>query len=182
MNELCFLTKLSSSDVAAWAQAIVSSIAIVVGAVVVVWQTRRARLELSEREARALDGLAHILTHLRDCANEARAEKSKVERWPAGHPAEPSTRFAELAEALHRFPFEAAHGEVPLEALLCARRVAKEIMPLISPAPELDVNKNFESTFADYISILEQQIVLLRTEAQRLMKGEQAFHAAAIAR
>jgi hypothetical protein len=180
MNQLCLLTNLSSSDIAAWAQAIVSSLAIVAGACVVVWQTRRARLDLSEREARSLDGLARILIHLKDCAEQARAEKKKIERWPVGHPAEPSTRFSELSEALHRFPLEAAQGEAPLEALLNARRVAKEMMLLIGPEPELDVNPNFENTFREYIGLFEQQILLLRVEAQRLMKGERARHAAAV--
>jgi hypothetical protein len=179
MNQLCFFMNLSSSDIAAWAQTIVSSLAIVVGASVVFWQTRRARLELSEREARSLDGLARILIHLKDCAIEARNQKKKIERWPVGHPAEPSARFIELSEALHRFPLEAAQGEAALEALLNARRVAKEMMPLIGPEPELDVNKNFENTFHEYIGLFEQQIMLLRDEAQRLMKGERARHAAA---
>ena len=100
MNELCVLTNLSSSDVAAWAQATVGAFAIVVGAGAVFWQVRRSRMELSEREARAHDGLARLLIHLKDCAVEARAEKRKTERWPAGHPAEPSSRFKELAEAI----------------------------------------------------------------------------------
>jgi hypothetical protein len=180
MNQLCLFTNLTSTDVAAWAQAVVSSIAIIVGAFVVYWQTRRARLEQSEREARVLDGLAHLLIHLKDVACEARAERKKLERWPYGHPAEPSTRFLELSEAIHRFPLEAAHGEVPIEALLNARRAAKEMQPLVGPEPELDVNPNFEKTFLDYAAILDKQIVLLRDEARRLMRGERAHHAAAI--
>lgn len=180
MNQLCFLTNLTSSDIAAWSQAIVSSIAIIAGALVVFWQTRRARLEQSEREARMLDGIAHLLTHLKECAQEARAERKKLERWPPGYPAEPSTRFLELSEAIHRFPLEAVQGEVPLEALLNARRVAKEMQPLVGPEPELDVNPNFENTFHMYVTILDQQILHLRGEARRLMKGERALHAAAI--
>ena len=178
MNQLCLFTNLGSSDLAAWAQAIVSSLAIVAGAGVVIWQTRRARLELSEREARSLDGLARILIHLKDCAQEARDEKRKVNRWPVGHPAEPSTRFTELSEALHRFPLEAAQGEASLEALLRARRVAKEMMPLVGPEPELEVNENFERTYRTYIDILEESIAQLRSEAKSLMKGERARHAA----
>ena len=77
MNELCVLTNLSSSDVAAWAQATVGAIAIVVGAGAVFWQVRRNRMDLSEREARAHDGLARLLIHLKDCAVESRAEKTK---------------------------------------------------------------------------------------------------------
>ena len=179
MNQLCFLTNLTSSDIAAWAQAIVSSIAIIVGALAVFWQARRARLEQSEREARVLDGLAHLLIHLKDCAHEARTERKKFHRLPIGHPTEPSTRFQELAEAIHRFPLEVAQGEVPLEALLNARRVAKEMLPVVGPEPELDVNQDFERIFHEYTTILEQQIRLLRVEAQRLMKGKHARHAAA---
>ena len=179
MNELCVLTNLSSSDVAAWAQATVGAIAIVVGAGAVFWQVRRNRMDLSEREARAHDGLARLLIHLKDCAVESRAEKRKIERWAAGHPAEPSSRFKELAEAIRRYPLEAIHAELPFEALLNARRAASEMWPLVNPEPELDVNPNFERTFQEYVGLLEQQILLLRAEAQRLLKGERARHAAA---
>jgi hypothetical protein len=179
MNELCLLTHLSSADVAAWAQATVGAIAIVVGAAAVFWQVRRNRLELSEREARSHDGLARLLIHLKDSAVEARAEKRKIERLPLGHPAEPSSRFKELAEAIQCYPLEAIHAELPFEALLNARRVVSEMWPLVSPEPELDINPNFESTFQEYVGLLEQQILLLRAEAQRLLKGERARHAAA---
>lgn len=173
------LTNLTNSDIAAWAQAIISSIAIIVGALVVYWQTRRTRLEQSEREARALNGLAWLLTHLNDCAHEARAERQQTERLPVGHPAEPSTRFQELAEAINRFPFEAAQGEVVLEALLNARRAVKEMLLLVGPEPELDMNPNSKRAFQENTGILEQQILLLRNEALRLIKGERARHAAA---
>lgn len=179
MSQLCFLTNLTSSDMASWAQAAVSSIAIIVGAAAVFWQTKRTRLDQCKREARAINGLICLLTKLKSCAHEARAEKKKVHRWPIGHPAEPSTRFQELAEAIHHFPLEAAQGEVPLEALLNARRVAKEIQLVVGPEPELDVNPGFEGIFHEYTSILEQQIQLLRVEAQCLMKGERACHASA---
>ena len=179
MTELCFLTNLTSSDVAAWAQATVGALAIVVGAWAVHWQVKRNRMELSEREARFHDGLARLLIHLKDCAIEARAEKRKMKRWPPDHPAEPSSRFKELAEAIHRYPLEAMHAELPFEALLNARRAAREMWPLVSPEPELDVNPNFERTFQEYVGLLEKQILLLRDEAQRLLKGERARHAAA---
>jgi hypothetical protein len=179
MNTLCLLTNMTSSDIAAWAQAIVSSIAILVGAGVVVWQTRRTRLEASEREARELDGLARLLVHLKDAAHEAIAHKGKVERWPVGHPAEPSTRYRELADVVHSFPLESVHGEVSFEALLNARRAAREIQPLVGPEPELDENQNFQITFDQYVGLLEQQILLLRSEAERLMRGERPRHAAA---
>jgi hypothetical protein len=179
MNQLCLFTNLSSSDVAAWAQAIVSSIALVVGAFVVIWQTRRARLDISERESRAHDGLARLLIHLKDCAHEARAERRKIERWPPNHPAEPSTRFNELADAIHQYPLDSIHGEVPLHALLNARRAARELQLVVGPEPELDLNPNFENVFRSYIDILEEQILLLRSEAERLLKGERARHAAA---
>ena len=172
MNQLCLLTNLTSSEAASWAQAFVSSVAITVGAWVVIWQTRRTRLEQTEREARVLDGLAHLLFHLIDVAHEARAEKKKMERLPVGHPAEPSTRFQELSEAIHRFPLEAAQGKVPLEALLEARLVAKGLLPLVGPEPELDVNPDLERTFQEYVAILQQQILQLQDKARYLMKGE----------
>lgn len=94
---------MSSSDIAAWAQAIVSMVAIIVGAVVVYWQTRRARLEQSKREARELNGLALLLIHLKETAIEARVERKKIERLPHGHLAEPSARFFQLMEACQAF-------------------------------------------------------------------------------
>lgn len=180
MNQLCFLTNLTSSEIAAWFQAIVSSIAIIVGAWFVVWQTRRARLEQCEREAHMLNGLAHLLAHLKVCAQQARAERKKLARFPPGYPAEPNTRFLALSEAIHRYPLEAVQGEVPLEALLNARLIATEIQPLVGPEPELDVDPNFENFFQSHINILDQQILQLRNEAKRLMKGERVHHAAAI--
>ena len=182
MNTHCLLTNLTSSDIAAWAQAIASSIAIIVGAGVVIWQTHRTRLEASAREARELDGLARLLIHLKDTAHDARAEKRKSERWPPGHPAEPSTRFRELADAVHTFPLEAAHGEVSFEALLNARRAAREIQPVVGPEVELDLNVNYQEVFEEYVGMLEQQILLLRAEAERLMHGERPRHAAAAAK
>ena len=164
---------------AAWVQAIVSSLAIVVGAGVVIWQTRRLRLEQSQREARTIDGLARLLVHLKDHAVEARAEKLKLERWPVGHPAEPHARFLELASALRHLPLESLNGEVPMEALLNARRAARELELLVSPEPELEVNPNFERVFQEYKGILEQQIMLLRIEAKRLMSGGSARPSAA---
>lgn len=179
MNQLCLFTNLTSSDLAAWAQALVGSIAIIAGAVAVHWQTRRARMELCEREALALDGLARLLIHLKDTAVEARAEKKKTERWPPGHPAEPSARYLEVAEAVRSFPLEAVPGEVSFDALLTARRASREIEPLVGREPELNINPNFETVFHAYIGILEQQILQLRIEAQRRMKGEKPRHSAA---
>ena len=179
MNQLCLFTDLTTSDVAAWAQAVVGMLAIIAGAIAVHWQVRRGRLELAEREARAHDGLARLIIHLKDAAVEARAEKRKIQRRPHGHPAEPSLRFQELAESIQRFPLESVVAEVPLEALLNARRASKVMWPLVSPEPELDLNPDFERTFGEYIGLLEQQILLLRGEAQRLLNGERARHAAA---
>jgi hypothetical protein len=172
MNQLCFLTGLSSSDVAAWAQAVVGATAIIVGAIAVWWQARRARLELCERDASALDGIARLLVHLRDTAIEARAEKKKIDRWPPGHPAEPSVRYREISQAVRAFPLEAVSNEVAFEAVLTARRTSREIEPLVGPEPELDVNQNFETVFKAYMVILEQQINQLRSEAARRLKGE----------
>ena len=182
MNELCFFTNLSSSDVAAWAQAGVGALAMAVGASAVFWQVRRGRMELSEREARAHDGLARMLIHLKDSAIDARAEKKRIARWCVGHPAEPSSRFKELAEAIQRYPFEAIHAEVPFEALLNARRAATDIWPLVEPAPELDSNQDNERLFQQHVGVLEEQILLLRGEAERLLKGARARHAAAAPR
>ncbi|NOT18917.1 MAG: hypothetical protein HOP24_01395 [Sideroxydans sp.] len=176
MNNLCLLTNLTSADVAAWAQAVVGSIAIVVGAYFVVWQVRRGRLQECEREATELLGLARLLVHLRDGAIEARLEKRKLERWPYGHPAEPATRFLELVEAILRVPFENVHGDAAFEALLNARRVAKEIRPLVGPEPELNVNPNFQSTFEEYVKLIDQQIEILRKEAQALLQGKRTIY------
>lgn len=176
MNELCLLTNLTSSDVAAWVQAAVGSIAIAVGAYFVVWQVRRGRLHECEREANELNGLARLLVHLRDNAVEARLEKRKLERWPHGHPAEPSTRFIELAEAVLRMPLENVRGDAAFEALLNARRVAREIQPLVGPEPELDVAPNFQATFETYTKILDQQIEVLRKEARSLLKGQRTIY------
>lgn len=176
MNNLCLLTNLTSADIAAWAQAVVGSIAIVVGAYFVVWQVRRGRLQECEREANELLGLARLLVHLREGAVEARIEKRKLERWPHGHPSEPATRFLELAEAILRVPLENVHGDAAFEALLNARRVAKEIQPLVGPEPELDINPNFQSTYEAYIKIIDQQIEVLRKEAQALLQGKRTIY------
>lgn len=176
MNNLCLLTNLTSADVAAWAQAVVGSIAIVVGAYFVVWQVRRGRLQECEREATELLGLARLLVHLRDGAIVARLEKRKLERWPYGHPAEPATRFLELVEAILRMPLENVHGDAAFEALLNARRVAKEIRPLVGPEPELDVNPNFQSTFEEYVKLIDQQIEILRKEAAALLQGKRTIY------
>ena len=167
---------MSSSDIAAWAQAIVSSIAIIVGASVVYWQTRRARLEQSEREARALDGLALLLVHLKETAKEARAEKKTIERLPHGHPAEPSTRFLQLMEAISRFPLEAVHGAAPMDALLTCQRVGRQLQPYVAPEPELDVIPSNEQRFTEYIGILDKQILFLQEEAKRLADGKPASY------
>ena len=176
MNNLCLLTNLTSADVAAWAQAVVGSIAIVVGAYFVVWQVRRGRLQECEREATELLGLARLLVHLREGAVEARLEKRKLKRWPYGHPAEPATRFLELAEAILRVPLENVHGDAAFEALLNARRVAKEIQPLVGPEPELDFNPNFQSTYEAYVKIIDQQIEVLHKEAQALLQGKRTIY------
>lgn len=140
---------------------------------VVVWQTHQAHLAATAREAGELFGLARLLTHLREVAHEARAEKTRTERWPHGHPAEPSTRYRELADALHKFPLEAVHGEVSFDALLNARRAAREMQPLVGPEVELDAKTN---TFVKYIDMLDKQILLLHVEAKRLMGGEPTSH------
>jgi len=176
MNQLCLLTNLSSSDIAAWSQAVVSSIAIIVGAFVVYWQTRRTRLDQSEREARALDGLALLLIHLKESAQAARAEKRKLERLPPKHPAEPSVRFHQLVEAIHQIPLEAVHGAVSMDALLTSRRIGKELLPYVGSEPELDLIRAHEQWFNGYIEVLNRQILSLQAEAKRLMNGQRASY------
>ena len=176
MNQLCLLTNLSSSDVAAWAQAIVSSIAIIAGAWVLSWQTRHARLEQSEREARMLDGLAMLLIHLKESALLARAEKKKLARIPSEHPAKPSTTYRRLVEAIQHFPFEALHGAAPMDALLISQQVGNELLPYVGPEPELDVNPDHEDWFLEYIQILDRQITFLQEEAKRLIEGKPASY------
>ena len=171
MNNLCLLTDLSSSDVAAWSQAIVSSLAIAVGAYVVRWQVRRQRRDLLTAEAQRMQGLARLLCHLRDAAQDARQEKRKLERFPPGHPAEPFSRYAEVARAVVGFSLENCNGEAAFEALLNARRIAREIEPLVNVDPELDLDPNFQNTFESYIKILDEQIGLLRTEAVGLVRS-----------
>ena len=58
------------------------------------------------------------------------------------------------------------------EALLNARRVAREAEPLVNPDAELDVNPDFQATFEMYMKILNDQITLLRAEADRLIEGQ----------
>lgn len=172
MNQLCFLTNLSSSDVAAWAQAIVSSVAIIVGAWVVSWQTHRTRLAQNEREAHTLAGLALLISHLKEAAHEARAEKKKLRLLPLGHPAEPSYRFQQLIEVIHRFPLETIHGAIPMDALLTSQRVGKELLPYVGPEPELDVNPANDQTFTKYIEVFDRQVAALEAEGRRLMSGK----------
>lgn len=172
MHELCFLSNLTSSEWAAWVQAIASALAIVAGAWYVRYQARRARLDACERDASALDGIARMLMHLRDVAVEARNAKREIERFPPNHPAEPSTRYAELAAVLRAFPMEAVLNEIAFEALLTARRVAREIEPLVTSEPELQVNERHQDLFNDYKKILEDQIKQVRDEARRRARGE----------
>lgn len=176
MKQLCLLTNLSSSDIAAWAQAVVSSVAIIAGASVVFWQTRRSRLDQSEREARALDGLALLLIHLKESAKTARAEKKRLERLPPEHPAEPSARFYQLIEAIHRFPLEAVHGAAPMDALLTSQRIGKELLPYVGPEPELDLIPDHEHWFNGYIGILDRQILFIQEETKRLRQGKRASY------
>jgi hypothetical protein len=175
MNELCLLTGLTSSDIAAWAQAAIGVTAIVAGAFAVWWQTRRARLELCEREASALDGIALLLGHLKDAAVHARNEKTKIERWPAGHPAEPSSLYLEVAQAVRDFPLDSVPLEVAFEALLVARRTSREIEPLVDPTPELDEKsmRSFDLIFGTYMRTLDTQIIRLRDQAE----GRRGGHA-----
>ena len=53
------------------------------------------------------------------------------------------------------------------------------MLPFVGPEPELDVNPDLERNFHELVAILDQQILVLRGEAKRLMKGERAWHAAA---
>lgn len=177
MNELCILSNLTSSEWASWVQAIASVIAIVAAGGGVFYQARRTRLDGCEREASALHGIARMLVHFRDAAVEARAEKRKIERWPPGHPAEPSTRYLELAKVVRDFPIEAVLNEVAFEALLQARRASREMELLVGPEPELEVNQQHEQVFTDYLTIIDDQIKQVREEAKRRKEGEPPMQA-----
>lgn len=142
------------------------------------YQARRTRLDGCEREASALHGIARMLVHFRNAAIEARAEKRKIERWPAGHPAEPSTRYFELAEVVRKFPMEAVLNEVAFEALLQARRASREMELLVGPEAELDVNQQHGQVFANYLQIIDDQIKQVREEAERRKEGEPPMQAA----
>lgn len=178
ISAMCNFISLSSSEAAAWVQAIVSSLAIVVSAYVVVWQVRRGRFEQSEREARVLDGLAHLIAHLKQAAYDARSERRNLRRLPLGHPAEPSALFLDISETLRRFPLDTVPGAIPIEALLKSRRTATEMEPLVSPEPELDRSPENDRTFEAYVASLDQQILLLRKESEHLKRGNRGQYSA----
>ena len=77
---------------------------------------------------------------------------------------------------MHALPLEAIQGEVAFEALLNARRAAREFEPLVGPEPELEINENYRVVFEAYMGILNQQIELLRAEGARLLRGERTIY------
>lgn len=168
MNQLCLLTDLTSSEMAAWFQAIASFLSIVTGFLVVYCQNRNARQEQKKREARMLEGIALLLDHLKELARNAWTEKKKLERLPVGGPAEPSVLYQEFAEEIHHFPLEAAHGEIPIRALLEARRISNELLPFVNPGVMLDTDPDCERIFNEHIKKLDSQIRSLQKESKRL--------------
>ena len=180
MNELCFATNLSSSDIASWAQASVSALAIVAGTGAIFWQVRRARLELAEREARAHDGLARLLVHVKDSARDARQQKLlAMHTFKALTSGDPPEHFKTLAAALEGYPLDSIQSELPLEVLLNARAISRQLWPLVAMQDDLDLDGDSDARFHGHIGALESQISSLRDEASRLLRGERARHAAA---
>lgn len=171
MNELCFLTNLTSSDVAAWAQAIVSSLAIVIGVLVVGWQTHQTRLEAGKREARSLDGLALLIAHAVRCAETTKDELYKSRTCPQAERWDPSKRFQSLVKDIERFPIESVQGEAPVEALLASRAAMDQLYLLIGPEPTLGQLPMDGLDFSECIETMNRQVDLLRAEARSLMKG-----------
>lgn len=168
MNQLCLLTGLTSSEMAAWTQAIASILTIVAGIWVMYRQMRYARREQNDREARMLEGIALLLSHLKELARNAWAEKKKLKRLPVGDSAEPGTIYQEFAKEIHHFPLEAAHGEIPIRALLIARRISNELQPFVNPGVMLDTDPDCERIFNEHIKKLDSQIRLLQKESKRL--------------
>lgn len=171
MNQLCLLTDLTTSEMAAWFQAVASFLAIVSGFLVMTCQMRYARQEQNNREARMLEGIALLLSHLKELARNAWAEKKKLERLPVGDPAEPSTIYQEFAKEIHHFSLEAAHGEIPIRALLIARRISNELLPFVNPGVMLDTDPDCERIFNEHIKKLDSQVRLLQKESKRLISS-----------
>lgn len=66
MNELCFMSNLTSGEWTSWVQAVSSGIAIVAAGGAVVYQAGRIRLDGCERKASASSGIARMLVHFSD--------------------------------------------------------------------------------------------------------------------
>ena len=79
-------------------------------------------------------------------------------------------------EAVKRFPLEAIHGAVAMDALLTSQRVGNELQPHIGPESELDIMSINEQSFSKNIEILDRQIVSLQEEAMRLFDGKPASY------
>ncbi len=169
-----------SGSVAAWVQAFGSIIGIGAGAFAVYWQANKARLEQSQRDARMHDALARLLIHARDAARENVIElktKIRLDLISITDKIAPNPRFSSLASAVMNFPLESVQGELGLDALLRARGAVAGLIALTSD--RADFHQAFEYDFRSFIEQLDVQVMSLRSEAERLMKGAPPRHAAA---
>ena len=171
MNELCLFTKLTSSEIAAWAQATVAALAIFIGALVVVWQTRQTRIEAGEREARKLDGLALLINYAVRCSEKTIEELHVSRTYPQAERWDPSKKFQSIFKDIAQYPIDSAPGKVPVEALLASRAAMDQLYLLIGPEPTLGQQPMDGLVFSECIETMKKQIDLLQDEATNLRKG-----------
>lgn len=88
----------------------------------------------------------------------------------------PAPDFFNSWKLVKRFPLEAIHGAVAMDALLISQRVGNELQPYIGPESELGIILINEQYFSKYIEILDRQIVSLQEEATRLFDGKPASY------
>jgi hypothetical protein len=77
------------------------------------------------------------------------------------------------------FPLESIQGELAVDAILKARSIVSSIAPLVSASPLEAVGPNSDSAFRVMMMMLDEQVLALREEAGRLIKGQVPRHAAA---